>query len=142
MQFEEIWQKYDFTEAELLSMGWQFPYDYVLNFNYYWELNPSSATSEVATEEQPLKLILESCIRLDVQLDPNPIGADRPPANLGTIAGWGKVTPSPWLQNLSLSADEWVHVFFEIGAKNKIEALARSLTIEQLTKPPLAALGR
>jgi hypothetical protein len=28
MNFEEIWQEYDFTEAELLSMGWQFPYNY------------------------------------------------------------------------------------------------------------------
>lgn len=61
MNFEEIRQEYDFTEAELLSMGWQFPYNYILNLNYYWELNPSNTTSEIATTEQPLKLILKSC---------------------------------------------------------------------------------
>ncbi|MBZ8180505.1 hypothetical protein [Oscillatoria salina] len=142
MQFEEVWQEYDFTEAELLSMGWQFPNDYVLNLNYYWELNSSNNSSEVATVDQPLKLILQSCIRLEVRLNPNPIMASQTLTNLGTIVGWGQVNPSPWLEELSLTASEWIHLFFEIGGDNKIEALVRSLTIEQLAKPPLAIVGR
>ena len=138
MNFEKIWQQYDFTEAELLSMGWQFPYNYILNLNYYWQLNPTNTNPEIATTEQPLKLILKSCIRLDIQLNSNPDELEQIPANLGTITGWGKVTPSPWLENLSLSPDEWLHLFFDIGGKNKIEALCRLLVIEQLTQQPVA----
>lgn len=141
MQFEEIWQQYDFTEAELLSMGWQFPYDYVLNLNYYWELNGTDTGSEVASVDQPLKLILCSCIRLDVQINPNLQTETQPPQNLGTIVGWGQVTPSPWLETLSLPASDWIHLFFDIGGNNKIEAVMRSLSIEPLTQPSLATLG-
>ncbi len=141
MNFEEIWQQYDFTEAELLSMGWQFPYNYILNLNYYWELNPTNTNSEIATTEQPLKLILKSCIRLDIQLNSNPNELEQIPANLGTIIGWGKVTPSPWLENLSLSPDEWLHLFFDIGGNNKIEALCQSIVIEQLAKQSLALIS-
>lgn len=119
-------------------MGWQFPYNYILNLNYYWELNPTNTTSEIATTEQPLKLILKSCIRLDIQFNSNPNELEQIPANLGTIIGWGKVTPSPWLENLSLSPDEWLHLFFDVGGNNKIEALCRSLVIEQLAKQSLA----
>ncbi|MGA9377218.1 MAG: hypothetical protein WBV73_00330 [Phormidium sp.] len=136
--YEEIWQQYDFTEAELLSMGWQFPYNYILNLNYYWQLNPTNTNSEIATTEQPLKLILKSCIRLDIQLNSNPDDLERIPANLGTIIGWGKVTPSPWLENLSLSPDQWLHLFFDIGGNNKIEALCQSIVIEELAKQSLA----
>jgi hypothetical protein len=141
MNFEEIWQQYDFTEAELLSMGWQFPYNYILNLNYYWELNPGHKNSEIATTEQPLKLILKSCIRLDIQLKSNPKELEQIPANLGTIIGWGKVTPSPWLENLSLSPDQWLHLFFDIGGNNKIEALCQSIVIEQLAKQSLALIS-
>lgn len=141
MNFEEIWQQYDFTEAELLSMGWQFPYNYILNLNYYWELNPTNTTSEIATTEQPLKLILKSCIRLDIQLKSNPNELEQIPANLGTIIGWGKVTPSPWLENLSLSPDEWLHLFFDIGGNNKIEALCQSIVVEELAKQSLALIS-
>ena len=141
MNFEEIWQQYDFTEAELLSMGWQFPYNYILNLNYYWELNPTNTTSEIATTEQPLKLILKSCIRLDIQLNSNPNELEQIPANLGTIIGWGKVTPSPWLENLSLSPDEWLHLIFDIGGNNKIEALCQSIVIEELAKQSLALIS-
>ncbi|MDF0555914.1 hypothetical protein [Kamptonema sp. UHCC 0994] len=141
MNFEEIWQQYDFTEAELLSMGWQFPYTYILNLNYYWELNLTNTTSEIATTDQPLKLILQSCIRLDIQLNSNPNELEQIPANLGTIIGWGKVTPSPWLENLSLSPDEWLHLFFDIGGNNKIEALCQSIVIEQLAKQSLALIS-
>jgi len=140
MNFEEIWQQYDFTEAELLSMGWQFPYNYILNLNYYWELNPTNTTSEIASTEQPLKLILKSCIRLDIQLKSNPHELEQIPANLGTIIGWGKVTPSPWLENLSLSPDQWLHLFFDIGGNNKIEALCQSIVIEQLAQKSLALI--
>jgi hypothetical protein len=140
MNFEEIWQQYDFTEAELLSMGWQFPYNYILNLNYYWELNPTNTTSEIATTEQPLKLILKSCIRLDIQLISNPNELEQIPANLGTIIGWDKVTPSPWLENLSLSPDQWLHLFFDIGGNNKIEALCQSIVIEQLAQKSLALI--
>ncbi len=132
MNFEEIWQQYDFTEAELLSMGWQFPNDYILNFNYYWELNQTNTYSQVASNDQPLKLILKSCIRLDVKLNPNAGFLDRLPANLGTIIGWGKVAPSPWLENLFLTPQEWIHLFFDIGGDNRIEAVCRGMTIEQL----------
>ncbi|WP_199247116.1 hypothetical protein [[Phormidium] sp. ETS-05] len=138
MQFHKIWQEYDFTEAELLSMGWEFPYDYVLNLNYYWELNPKGNDAEVASVEQPLKLILKSCIRLDVKLNPNPLGQTEPLPNLGTIVGWGQVTPSPWLESLSLPESEWIHVFFDIGGNNKIEALARAIGVEQLTQAVIA----
>lgn len=138
MNFEEIWQKYDFTEAELLSMGWQFPYDYILKFNYYWELNSTDNSPEIATTDQHLNLILKSCIRLDIQLNPNPDNFNQIPTNLGTIIGWGKVNPSPWTENLSLSPDEWLHLFFDIGTHNKIEALCHSLVIEQLVEQPLA----
>lgn len=141
MNFEEIWQQYDFTEAELLSMGWQFPYNYILNINYYWELNPTNTTSEIATTEQPLKLILKSCIRLDIQLNSYPNDLPEIPANLGTIIGWGKVTSSPWIENLSLSPDEWLHLFFDIGGNNKIEALCKSLVIEKLAKQSLALIS-
>jgi hypothetical protein len=141
MNFEEIWQEYDFTESELLSMGWQFPYNYILNLNYYWELNPTSTNSEISTTEQPLKLILKSCIRLDIQFNSNPNELEQIPANLGTIIGWGKVTPSPWLENLSLSPDEWLHLFFDIGGNNKIEALCQSIVIEQLAKQSLALIS-
>ena len=138
MNFEDIWQQYDFTEAELLSMGWEFPYNYVLNFNYYWELNPTNTNSEVATTEQPLKLILKSCIRLDIQFNSNPQNLDEVPANLGTIIGWGQVSPSPWIENLSLSPDEWLHLFFDLGGNNKIQALCQSLVIEKLAQESLA----
>lgn len=141
MNFEEIWQQYDFTESELLSMGWQFPYNYILNLNYYWELNSTNTNSEIATTEQPLKLILKSCIRLDIQLNSNPNDLERIPANLGTIIGWGKVNPSPWLENLSLSPDEWLHLFFDLGGNNKIEALCQSIVIEQLAKQSLALIS-
>ncbi|MFP4099025.1 hypothetical protein [Coleofasciculus sp.] len=138
MNFEEIWQQYDFTEAELLSMEWQFPYDYILNLNYYWELNSTNTYPEIANTDQPLKLILKSCIRLNVQLYPNPNELEQSPANLGTIIGWGKVTPSPWLEQLSLSPSDWLHIFFDIGGNNKLEALCHSLAIEQLAQQPLA----
>jgi hypothetical protein len=141
MNFEEIWQQYDFTESELLSMGWQFPYNYILNLNYYWELNPTNTNSEIATTEQHLKLILKSCIRLDIQLNSNPNELEQIPANFGTITGWGKVTPSPWLENLSLSPDEWLHLFFDIGGNNKIEALCQSIVIEELAKQSLALIS-
>jgi len=141
MNFEEIWQQYDFTESELLSMGWQFPYNYILNLNYYWELNPTNTTSEIATTEQHLKLILKSCIRLDIQLNSNPDDLEQIPANLGTVIGWGKVTPSPWLENLSLSPDEWLHLFFDLGGNNKIEALCQSIVIEELAKQSLALIS-
>jgi hypothetical protein len=141
MNFEEIWQQYDFTESELLSMGWQFPYNYILNLNYYWELNPTNTTSEIATTEQHLKLILKSCIRLDIQLNSTPDDLEQIPANLGTVIGWGKVTPSPWLENLSLSPDEWLHLFFDIGGNNKIEALCQSIVIEELAKQSLALIS-
>jgi hypothetical protein len=137
MNFEEIWQQYDFTEAELLSMGWQFPYNYILNLNYYWELNPSNTISEIATTEQPLKIILKSCIRLDIQFHSMPNELEKMPINLGTIIGWGKVSPSPWIENLSLDSDKWLHLFFDIGGNNKIEALCQSIVIDKLTQPSL-----
>lgn len=52
---------------------------------------------------------------------------------MGTIVGWGQVTPSPWIENLGLPAADWLHLEFEIGGDNKIKALCRSLKVEQLT---------
>ncbi|WP_204103026.1 MULTISPECIES: hypothetical protein [Spirulina sp. CCY15215] len=130
MTFEEIWQKYDFTESELLSMGWQLPNDYVLNLNYYWELNPKNEIDEIATEDQPLKLILSSCIHLDVQFNPEINNSNSISPNLGTIVGWGRINSSSWLQNLSFSPDNWLHLFFDLGGENRIEILARSLSIQ------------
>jgi hypothetical protein len=67
MNFAETWQQYDFTEAELLSITWQPPNHCILHLNYYWELNSTDATTEVAATDQPLQLVLYSCIRLEVQ---------------------------------------------------------------------------
>jgi hypothetical protein len=64
--------------------------------------------------------------------------SDRPSYIRGTIVGWEQVTPSAWLENLSLSSNEWLHLLFEIGGNNKIEAVCRSLVIEQLATQPLA----
>lgn len=134
MNFAEIWQKYDFTEAELLSMTWQPPKDYILNLNYYWELNSTGTVAEVATVDQPLKLVLVSCIRLQVQLIPEmQTGAP----TMGTIVGWGQVSPSPWIKNLGLLSEDWLHLEFDIGGDNKIEALCRSLKVEQLKERSL-----
>jgi hypothetical protein len=76
---------------------------------------------------------------LDIHYNPNEL--KQIPANLGTIIGWGKVTPSPWLENLSLSPDEWLHLFFDIGGNNKIEALCQSIVIEQLAAQSLALIS-
>ncbi len=184
MQFEEVWQHYDFTEAELLSMVvqrpnntslWlpdeiQYPNDYVhalnnpdwlvlhmkfgrkqrhllrsylapedrplkfiLILNYYWDLNSTSTSSKVATEDRPLILILESCLHANVRLNIHSVEPSQPLANLGTIIGWGQIEPSPWLQTHSLSESEWMHLYFDIGGNNRIEAICRSLSIEQLT---------
>ncbi len=139
MNFTEIWQQYDFTEAELLSMNWQPPNDYILNLNYYWELNSSEA--EVATVDQPLKVTLVSCIRLQVEFLPQISffagDTSTNPKNLGTIVGWRQVTPSPWIENLGLSQENWLHLEFNIGKENKIEALCHSLTVEQVTTQEL-----
>jgi hypothetical protein len=59
------------------------------------------------------------------------------PINLGTIISWGKVSPYPWIENLSLDSDEWLHLFFDIGGNNKIEALCQSIVIDKLTQPSL-----
>ncbi|MFP4219409.1 MAG: hypothetical protein ACLFM4_06105 [Phormidium sp.] len=138
MQFDEVWQQYDFTEAELLGMGWQLPYNYVLHLNYYWDLNNPETTADVASVDQPIKLILNGCIHLDIQMQLTLNSETQPPAHLGTIVGWGQVTPSPWLAQRSLAASEWMHLFFDIGGNHKIEAIARSLSIESLTDFPLA----
>lgn len=138
MQFEEIWQQYDFTEAELLSMTWHPPNDYILNLNYYWELNsPDDSEAEVATVDQPLQLLLHSCIRVNVQLNHHHDGHSIAPTNLGTIVGWRQVTPSSWVKNLGLLPENWLHLEFDIGGDNKIEALCHSLSVEQLTAPKM-----
>lgn len=137
MQFEEIWQQDDFTESELLSMNWQPPNDYILNLNYYWELNSPDSEVEVATVEQPLKLLLHSCIRVNVQLNHHYDEHSIAPTHLGTIVGWRQVTPSSWIENLGLLPENWLHLEFDIGGDNKIEALCNSLTVEELTTPPM-----
>jgi len=44
MRFEEAWEQYDFTESEIISIGWEFPLSYVLKVNYYWDLISESQT--------------------------------------------------------------------------------------------------
>lgn len=125
MNFEQIWQQYDFTEAELLNMGWQLPGDYVLHLNYYWD-----EWGQVSDRDRPLTVILLDCTRLTVQLNPT-----RPKSgyqsHLGTIVGWGLVTPSEWLLPQKVAEDLWLHLRFEIGSDSFIEALCRSLAVQQ-----------
>jgi len=132
MNFAEIWQQYDFTEAELLSITWQPPQDCILNLNYYWELNSTDTAAEVATVDQPLKLALVSCIRLEVQFLPEMLPVRGAHPTMGTVVGWGRVTPSPWIEELDLPPADWLHLEFDVGGDNKIEALCRSLKVEQL----------
>ncbi|VXD16580.1 conserved hypothetical protein [Planktothrix serta PCC 8927] len=132
MNFEKIWQQYDFTESELLSMGLQLPYDYVLNINYYWQLNSNSTNTEIATTDQMFQLILKSCIHVDIQFNVNQDELNSIPTHLGTIVGWGRVIPSSWIQSQSLSEQEWLHLFFEIGGNNRIELVCKSLVVEHL----------
>jgi hypothetical protein len=132
MNFEKIWQQYDFTESELLSMGWVTPYDYVLNINYYWQLNSNSTNTEIATKDQMFRLILKSCIHVDIQFNVNEDELNSIPTHLGTIVGWGRVTHSSWIQSQSLSEQEWLHLFFEIGGNNRIDLVCKSLVVEDL----------
>lgn len=132
MNFEKIWQQYDFTESELLSMGLVAPYDYVLNINYYWQLNSNSTNTEIATTDQLFQIILKSCIHVDIQFNVNQDELNSIPTHLGTIVGWGRVIPSSWIQSQSLSEQEWLHLFFEIGGNNRIELVCKSLVVEHL----------
>jgi len=132
MNFEKIWQQYDFTESELLSMGLVAPYDYFLNINYYWQLNSNSTNTEIATTDQMFQLILKSCIHVDIQFNVNEDELNSIPTHLGTIVGWGRVIPSSWIQSQSLSEQEWLHLFFEIGGNNRIELVCKSLVVEHL----------
>ncbi|MBC6477494.1 MAG: hypothetical protein GDA56_06585 [Hormoscilla sp. GM7CHS1pb] len=79
-------------------MGWQLPGDYVLHLNYYWD-----EWGQVSDRSRPLTVILLDCTRLTVQLNPT-----RPKSgyqsHLGTIVGWGLVTPSEWLRSFSNTA--------------------------------------
>lgn len=141
MNFTEIWQKYDFTEAELLSMNWQFPNNYILNLNYYWELDSSEA--EVATVDQLLKVTLVSCTHLQIEFLPqiDLVANVTSAKNLGTIVGWRQVTPSSWIDNLGLSPENWLHLEFNIGKGNKIEAICRSLKVEVATEEMIKLLA-
>ncbi len=132
MNFEKIWQQYDFTESELLSMGLVAPYDYVLNINYYWQLNSNSTNTEIATKDQMFRLILKSCIHVDIQFNVNQDELNSIPTHLGTIVGWGRVIDSSWIQSQSLSEQEWLHLFFEIGGDNRIDLVCKSLVVEDL----------
>ena len=132
MNFEKIWQQYDFTESELLSMGLVAPYDYVLNINYYWQLNSNSTNTELATKDQMFRLILKSCIHVDIQFNVNQDELNSIPTHLGTIVGWGRVIDSSWIQSQSLSEQEWLHLFFEIGGDNRIDLVCKSLVVEDL----------
>lgn len=132
MNFEKIWQQYDFTESELLSMGLVAPYDYVLNINYYWQLNSNSTNTEIATTDQMFQLILKSCIHVDIQFNVNQDELNSIPTHLGTIVGWGRVMPSSWIQSQGISEQEWLHLFFEIGGNNRIELVCKSLVVEHL----------
>jgi hypothetical protein len=64
MNFEKIWQQYDFTESELLSMGWQFPYNYILNFNYYWDLNPTHSNIEALCQSIVIEQLAKQFLAL------------------------------------------------------------------------------
>ena len=142
MRFEEAWEQYDFSESEIISMFWEIPLNYVLKVNYYWDLTSESLPGQVATvatDDQWLSLVLQDCIRLyfdgatkieSLALLSTDVDFIRP-ANFGTIVGWGLVTPSPWLEELRLTPEEWSHIFFQIGANGKIEVLCRSLIVRR-----------
>jgi len=141
MRFEEAWEQYDFTESEIISIGWDFPLSYVLKVNYYWDLTSESQPGQgatVATDDQWLSLVLQNCIRLYFESAKNIeslalLSTDVDfirPANFGTIVGWGLVTPSPWLEELGLTPNEWSHIFFH-GANGKMEVLCRSLFVRR-----------
>jgi len=92
----------------------------------------------VATNDQWLSLVLQDCIRLysdsatnieSLPLLSTDVDFIRP-ANFGTIVGWGLVTPSPWLEELGLTPNEWSHIFFH-GANGKMEVLCRSLFVRR-----------
>ena len=141
MRFEEVWEQYDFTESEIISIGWEFPLSYVLKVNYYWDLtseNQPGQGATVAADDQWLSLVLQDCIRLyfdsannikSLALLSTDVDFIRP-ANFGTIVGWGVVTPSPWLEELGLTPNEWSHIFFH-GANGKTEVLCRSLMVRR-----------
>jgi len=129
MNFEQVWQQYDFTEAELLNMGWRLPGDYVLHLNYYWD-----EWGQVSDRDRLLTVILQECTHLNVQLNPTRPKPGSTPSHLGTIVGWGLVTPSEWLLCQQLAATEWLHLRFQIGSDSFIEALCRSLAVQQSVK--------
>ncbi|MEG3929728.1 MULTISPECIES: hypothetical protein [unclassified Microcoleus] len=56
-----------------------------------------------------------------------------------------ELTASAWISTParggSNSPDQWLHLFFDIGGNNKIEALCQSIVIEQLAKQSLALIS-
>jgi hypothetical protein len=132
MQFEDIWQRYDLTEAELTGMEWRSPLQYVLHVNYYWDLADPDGSAQVATEDQPVEIVLEACTQLNVHFD-QAAAQQTAPSNFGTIVGWGRVDASPWLQAAQLTPSEWLHLFFQIGGGSRIEALCRSISVRRIS---------
>jgi hypothetical protein len=131
MMFEEVWNKYDFTESDILNMEWQLPLKYVLHLNYYWDLSSSEQYPPPAQKEQQVIVILENCIYLNASF-PSPAATFADISNFGTIVGWELITPSELLQNLQLSPKEWSHIFFQIGTIGKIETVCRSLIVQHI----------
>lgn len=134
MQFEDAWQQYDLTESELLRMEWRSPLHYVLHVNYYWNLDATHAAEQVASEDQPLDIVLQDCIRLHVEFG-GVVPGQTEYTSFGTIVGWGRVEPSPWLQALKLPSAEWLHLFFQIGTSSRVEVLCHSIAIQRQKRP-------
>jgi hypothetical protein len=91
MQFEELWTTCDFTEAEIIEMGWQRPFVYMLRLNYYWASDPHH-TARPAPEDRYLTLAFHSCTRLEIIFH---VDEWTTPPHYGTIVGWERVVPSP-----------------------------------------------
>lgn len=126
MDFQQAWQRYDFTESEILAMRWANATDYVLELNYYWELGAKPSRGP-APHDQPVTVTLQNCVMLlvDYGAAVQPLSS----ANFGTIVGWGRVDPSPWITQHAADGQGWLHLFFQIGATDRIEMVCRGLDV-------------
>jgi len=131
MQFDDLWHQYDFTESEVVSMRWEKPLQYALHIDYYWDLSAGGGKDQVARMPQPMSITFRHCIRLDIAFTAASELLIHSP-NFGTIVGWQRINPSPWVEERQLSPMNWIDVFFQIGADGYIHALCREIVVDQL----------
>ena len=137
MEFAELYNRYDFTESDVLRMEWRLPTDYVLHLNYYWNnlyTEEEISQTTVAVQDQPIKLILETCTYIKTRFFLSKATIDSSETSqapyFGVIFGWGEITSSELIQELELSPNEWIHIFFDFGLPHTVEAVCKSLRIE------------